>query len=85
MCGSVHVIYGVTHSDITCLRKRKEGRKKCRFVLGEVQLDVPVKHPTNIYLAVACVGLFLGSSRERELDFYRETGQKDSHAWLSLT
>ena len=84
MCGSVHIIYGVTHSDITCLRKRKE-EKKCRFVLGEVQLDVPVKHPTNIYLAVACVGLFLGSSRERELDFYRETGQEDRHAWLSLT
>ena len=48
-------------------------------------MDVPVKHPTNIYLAVACVGLFLGSSRERELDFYRETGQEDSHAWLGLT
>ena len=65
--------------------EEKEGRKKCKFVLGKVQLDVPVQHPTNIYLAVACVGLFLGNSRERELDFYRETGQKDSHAWLSLT
>ena len=80
MCGSVYIICGVT-----LMFKEKEGRKKCKFVLGKVQLDVPVQYPTNIYLAVACVGLFLGNSRERELDFYRETGQKDSHAWLSLT
>ena len=48
--------------------EEKKGRKKCRFVLGKVWLDVPVKQPTNFHLAVTCVGLVfcLNGSSGRE-------------------